>query len=124
MSSALATDAPAKALRRNRRHHPSIRCSQAAPTGMKACWIRGWAANQSRMGPLVWLDRLSAIRYRSPWGEAWSSVCSSAREPAVLRAGAVSLQHLPSAHAQGAVDPGLLESAVVVERHLDAVAIG
>src|SRR5260221_14583315 len=124
MSSALANDAPAKAVRRKMRHQPAIRLSQAAPAGMKAWWIRGWAANQSRMGPLVWLDRLSAIRYRSAWGEAWSSVCSSAREPAVLRAGAGSLQHLPSAHAQGAVDPGLLASAVVVERHLDAVAIG
>src|SRR5258708_9117070 len=116
MSSAWANDARAKAVRRKRRHQPSVRLSQAAPTGMKAWWIRGWVASQSRMGPLVWLDRLSAIRYRSPWGEAWASVCSRLRYPAVVRAGAVSLQHLPRAHAQPPVDPGLLASAVGVER--------
>src|SRR5260370_10373738 len=49
-------------------------------------------------------------------------VCSSAREPVVVRAGAVSLQHLPRAHAQRPVDPDLLESAVIAPRRLEAVA--
>jgi hypothetical protein len=63
------------------------------------------------------------MRERSPWGEAWSRVCSSAREPAMLRAGAVSLQDLAGAHAQRAIDPDLLQSAVIIQRHRDAVAI-
>ncbi len=29
---------------------------------MKACWNRGCAVSQSRMGPLLWLERLSATR--------------------------------------------------------------
>ena len=33
------------ALRRKIRHQPSIRFSHAAPTGMKACWVRGWASS-------------------------------------------------------------------------------
>ena len=51
-------------------------------------------------------------------------MCSSARYPAVVRAGAVSLQHLPVAHTQRAVDPDLLESALVIQWHLAAVAVG
>jgi hypothetical protein len=121
-SSALASEAPAKALRRKTRHQPSMRLSQEAPTGMKACWMRGWSASQSRMGPLRWLARWSAMRKRSPRGEAWSSACSRASYPAVLRAGAVSLQHVAVAHAQCPVDPDLLASAVRAQRHLDAVA--
>ena len=123
ISSALARDAPANALRRKRRHPPSMRFSHAAPTGMKACWTRGWSASQSRIGPLRWLERWSAMRYRSPRGEAAVRVCSSARYPAVWRAGAVSLQHLPVAYTQRAVDPDLVESALVIQWHLDAVAV-
>ena len=51
--------------------------------------------------------------------------CAAARgTPAVLRAGAVSLQHLPVAHTQRAVDPDLVESALVIQWHLAAVAVG
>lgn len=32
-------------------------------------------------------------------------------------------QDLPIAHAEGAVDPDLLEAALIIERYLDAVAI-
>jgi hypothetical protein len=48
-----AKDCPARALRRKIRHPPSLSVSQAAPTGMKACRIRGWASNHSRMGPVL-----------------------------------------------------------------------
>jgi hypothetical protein len=123
LSSASAKDTPVKAVRRKIRHQPSIRLSHAAPTGMNACWIRGCAASHSWIGPLRWLARWSATRYRSPKGEVWSRVCSSARYPAVLRAGAVSLHHLAVAHAQRPVDPDRVRSALIVHRHFDAVPI-
>ena len=59
MSSAVASEIPARAWRRKIRHQPSCRLSQQAPTGMNAWSIRWWPASQSRVGTLLWLDRLS-----------------------------------------------------------------
>jgi hypothetical protein len=53
---------PAKASRRNTRHHASCRLSQQAPTGMKTCLTLGWFSSHSLMGGLLWLEILWVIK--------------------------------------------------------------
>jgi hypothetical protein len=58
ISEASAKLCPARASRRNSRHHASCRLSQAAPFGTKTCTTRGWASNHS----LFRLQRLNPGR--------------------------------------------------------------
>ena len=62
ISPASAKLCPAKASRLNSRHHASWRFSQHAPTGMKTCSSRGCLSSHSRIGGLLWLERLSVMR--------------------------------------------------------------
>jgi hypothetical protein len=77
ISEASAKLCPAKASLLNSRHHASWRLSQHAPTGMKTCFTRGCFSSHRRIGGLLWLERLSVMRYRSPLGLLRSTASSS-----------------------------------------------
>src|SRR5260221_4311911 len=126
MSSWLARDWPAKALRRKIRHQPAMRFSHAAPTGMKA-WVMGDArvvlqpvahGTTQVAGQIVGDQEEIAVRIRLVERLQQGKVAAG-----VARGGGLG-QCLAVPDAQRPVDPDLVRSALIVEGHLAAVAIG
>lgn len=126
MSSALATETPAKALRRKRRHQPALRLSEVQPGGAHR--------NEGMLDPRVlgqpvgdWAAQLAG-EVIGDEGEIALGIGPvkglQEREVASRVAGGRGLgEDLAGAHAQCAVDPDLLQATLIIQRHLDAVAI-
>ena len=75
ISAGSAKDCPARAALRKRRHQPSCRFHQAAPTGMKTWRIRGWSSSQVRVEMLWWEGKVPVTTTISPPGITSSTAC-------------------------------------------------
>ena len=105
------------------RHQASCGFSQQAPFGIETGSMRGCPASQARVARLEWLDRLSVITAVAPVGLACSSRVRNVCQWVLLREGAPARHRLPVADPQAAVDPGLVRSAAVGQRHFHPVAV-